>query len=326
MRCVVTGAAGFIGSHLCERLIADGHWVAGVDNLVTGRRDNLREIINHPRFAFVQEGVRSLKEQCDADWVFHLAALADIVPSIKDPTRYHEANVDGTVSFLEWCRRGNVKKFVYAASSSCYGIQGNYPINETHGCRPLYPYALTKYVGEQYVLHWSDVYRIPAISLRLFNVYGPRHRTTGNYGAMFGTWLAQMANDCPITIVGDGTQTRDFVYVTDVADAFVKAAESNKQGVFNIGSGETHSVRMIAEFLDAKRRIHIPKRPGEPDCTWAKIGMARRELNWKPKISIQDGVKILKEHLHEYASAPVWTPEKIKVATEDWFKHLGGIQ
>lgn len=323
MKCVVSGAAGFIGSHLCERLIDDGHLVIGVDNLVTGRRDNLKEIINHPRFAFSQQGIRSIKEVCDADWVFHLAALADIVPSVKDPMKYHETNVDGTVSFLEWCRRGNVKKFVYAASSSCYGLQGHYPINEEYTPNPMYPYALTKYIGEQYVRHWSKVYKIPAISLRLFNVYGPRHRTGGNYGAMFGTWLAQMANNQPITIVGDGSQTRDFVYVTDVADAFVKAAESDRQGVYNIGSGDSWSVREIAKMLGYNNWVYIPKRPGEPECTWAKTGMARRELKWKPEIDIKTGVKYLLEHLDDYKTAPVWTPEKIEVATKDWFQHLG---
>lgn len=326
MLAIVSGAAGFIGSHLCEELLSQGHDVIGIDNLTTGRRENLKTIASHPKFSFVLADIFDMESVHieEGSVIFHLAALADIVPSIEHPELYHNTNVTGTLKLLERARRAKVKKVVYAASSSCYGIQGAYRINEDYTPNPMYPYALTKYVGEQYVMHWSKVYKIPATSLRLFNVYGPRHRTTGNYGAMFGTWLAQMANDKPITIVGDGRQTRDFIYVKDVASAFIKAAESDKCGVFNIGSGETYSVRSVADMLDAKERVYIPLRPGEPHCTWAKIGKARGRLNWKPRVDMIDGVNILKSHLMDYKSAPVWSPEKIEVATRPWFTHLEG--
>lgn len=325
MRAVVTGAAGFIGSHLCEELLAQGHEVLGIDNLVTGRRENLKTFEKHVNFSFLLADIFGLTERGfqDGSVVFHLAALADIVPSIQNPEVYHNTNVTGTLKVLETARRGHIKKFIYAASSSCYGLQGNYPINEDYACNPMYPYAMTKYVGEQYVMHWNKVYKIPAVSLRLFNVYGPRHRTTGNYGAMFGTWLAQMANDQPITIVGDGTQSRDFIYVKDVARAFIKAAELEYRGIFNIGSGETFSVRMIADMLGAKNRVYIPKRGGEPICTWAKIAKARTVLKWKPIMEMNKGVDVLKEHLSEYKSAPVWTPDKIEVETKTWHQYLG---
>lgn len=325
MRAVVTGAAGFIGSHLCEELIARGHEVLGIDNLVTGRKENLASIEKHPKFHILLADISDFDSRSfeEGSVVFHLAALADIVPSVQNPERYHNTNVTGTLKILEVARRGKVAKFIYAASSSCYGLQGKYPINEVVSCAPMYPYALTKYVGEQYAMHWGQVYKIPVTSLRLFNVYGPRHRTTGSYGAMFGTWLAQMANDQPITIVGDGKQTRDFVFVKDVARAFVAAAESKHCGIYNIGSGDTYSVRSIADMLGAKKRVFIPKRPGEPDCTWAKIGQARRFLKWKPEASMECGVAVLKAHLDEYKAAPLWTPEKIAVATKPWFDHLG---
>ena len=324
MKAIVSGAAGFVGSHLCEELLANGHEVLGIDNLVTGRRENLKAIDGHHKFSFLLADIFDLDRAFEeGSIVFHLAALADIVPSIENPEKYHDTNVTGTLKVLEAARRGRVAKFIYAASSSCYGLQGQYPINEEYGCAPAYPYALTKYVGEQYVRHWGKVYKIPTTSLRLFNVYGPRHRTTGNYGAMFGTWLAQLANGLPITIVGDGTQTRDFVYVKDVARAFVAAAESEHSGVFNIGSGETFTVRMIADMLGATNRIHIPKRGGEPLCTWAKIAKARKLLAWKPEMEMNDGVQILKSYMNDYKSAPIWTPEKIEVATKVWHQYLG---
>lgn len=326
MKAIVTGAAGFIGSHLSEELLAQGHEVIGIDSLVTGRRENLKAIENHQKFSFIQEDILNLGDRKfdEGSVFFHLAALADIVPSVENPEKYHNANVTGTLRVLECARRSKAKRFLYAASSSCYGMQGKYPINEEHSCWPMYPYALTKYVAEQYVFHWSGLYGIQASSLRLFNVYGPRHRTAGSYGAMFGTWLAQMANGHAITIVGDGTQTRDFIYVTDVARAFVVAAQADYTGVFNIGSGETFTIRMIADFLEAKERVYIPKRPGEPGCTWAKITRARTKLKWKPRVEVRDGVKVLLSHLNEYKHAPLWTPEKIEVATKSWFEHLGG--
>jgi UDP-glucose 4-epimerase len=325
MKAIVTGAAGFIGSHLCEELLANGHEVVGIDNLVTGRRENLKSIDDHQKFSFIEADIFQLQDHgfVDDSVVFHLAALADIVPSIQNPEKYHNTNVTGTLKVLEMARRSKIKKLIYAASSSCYGLQGNYPVPETVSCKPMYPYAFTKYVGEQYVMHWSEVYKIPAVSLRLFNVYGPRHRTTGNYGAVFGTWLAQMANNKPITIVGDGLQTRDFVYVKDVAMAFVKAAEVPSRGIFNIGSGKTFTMRKVADLLMAESRVYIPSRPGEPVCTWAKIGMAKRSLGWKPNTSLRDGISELLNHISDYKTAPLWTPEKIEVATKDWHKYLG---
>ncbi|MCI0528151.1 MAG: SDR family NAD(P)-dependent oxidoreductase, partial [Nitrospira sp.] len=234
VQCLVTGGAGFIGSHLVERLLTDGHRVVVLDNFSTSGRENLNHIKDNPRLAVHQVDVTNSAEIqkffVGIDWVFHLAALADIVPSIQQPLAYHRANVDGTVSVLEVARSTKVRRFVYAASSSCYGIPDEFPTPETAPIRPMYPYALTKYVGEQYVLHWNKVYKLPCVSLRFFNVYGPRARTSGTYGAVFGVFLAQKLAGKPFTVVGDGTQTRDFTFVTDVADALVQAAESDLQG------------------------------------------------------------------------------------------------
>ena len=324
MKILLTGACGFIGSHLCEKLLASGHSVIGVDDLSNGKLSNVESIKDHPNFHLYLIDITSpyfgdAADLSDIDWIFHLAAKADIVPSIENPLIYHKTNVDGTIKMLELARRIKATRFIYAASSSCYGIPSEYPTPEAAPCHPMYPYALTKYVGEQYVLHWSKLYKIPAISLRLFNVYGPRHRTSGAYGAVFGVFLSQLANNKPITIVGSGEQKRDFTYVEDVADAFVAAADSNIQGVMNVGSDGCYSVNYLADLLGAKERINIPNRPGEPEITFAHTGKIFFNLAWRPKWSFEAGVSRMKELIGEYADAPLWTPEKIEKATEAWF-------
>lgn len=326
MKTLVTGGAGFIGSHLVDRLLNDGHQVVALDNFSTGRPDNLAHLRAKPNFCVHrvdvanQEVIQSHFES--AEWVFHLAALADIVPSIQDPMRYHHSNVDGTVSVLEAARTAGVKRFIYAASSSCYGIPDVYPTPETADIRPQYPYALTKCLAEQYVLHWGRVYKLPVLSLRLFNVYGPRSRTSGVYGAVFGVFLAQKLHGKPFTVVGDGTQTRDFTFVTDVVNAFVMAAESEiSNEVFNVGSGNTYSVNCLVELIGGDV-VHIPKRPGEPDCTQADISRIRRMLGWEPKVSFEEGVNILLENIDYWSDAPVWTPETASEATSEWFEYL----
>ncbi|HEX3869088.1 MAG TPA: SDR family oxidoreductase [Pirellulales bacterium] len=325
-RCLVTGGAGFIGSHLVDRLAAEGHEVIAIDNLVTGRRENLATAERSKRVKFVNADVGNfdaIKPAFDGvDWVFHLAALADIVPSMQKPLDYLHSNVVGTTNVVEAARLAGVSRFVYTASSSCYGIPDVYPTPETAEAKPQYPYALTKYLGEQTVLHWAQVYKLPSISLRLFNVYGPRSRTTGAYGAVFGVFLAQKLAGRPFTVVGDGTQTRDFTFVSDVVDAFVKAAQSNHTGrVYNVGSSGTYSVNRLVELIGGPK-TYIPKRPGEPDCTFAETSRIHEELGWKPIVSFEDGVKQMLASIENWRSAPVWDPESIATATQAWFAYL----
>ena len=325
MKTIVTGGAGFIGSHLVDQLLVLGHEVIVLDNFSTGRKENLEHIkdrilLIECNLALKGDWVKCFK---DVDWVFHLAALADIVPSIQKPEAYFNANVNGTYNVIEASKQAGVKKVVYAASSSCYGIPDKYPTPETAIIQPQYPYALTKRIGEELVLHWAQVYQLPAVSCRFFNVYGTRSRTSGTYGAVFGVFLAQKLANKPMTIVGDGTQTRDFTYVTDVANALVSAAKSDKVGeIYNIGSGNTVSINKLVELLGGEK-LNIPKRPGEPDCTFADISKIKSELNWTPKISIEDGVNLVLENIEYWRNAPVWTPDTIANETEDWFKYLG---
>jgi UDP-glucose 4-epimerase len=327
IKALVTGGAGFIGSHLVDRLLKDGHEVVVIDDFSNGRIENLSSHLDNNKLEVKKVDIANFIEIedyfKDVSWVFHLAALADIVPSIQEPLKYHRANVDGTISVLEASRKAGVKRFIYAASSSCYGIPDVYPTPETADIRPMYPYALTKYIGEQYVLHWGKVYDLPVISLRLFNVYGPRARTSGAYGAVFGVFLAQKLARKPFTIVGDGTQTRDFTFVTDVVEAFILAAISKlRNEIFNVGSDKHYSVNKLVELLGENEVVHIPKRPGEPDCTWADISKIKKYLSWQPKISFEDGVKIMLDNIDYWKDAPVWDMESIAKANKDWFKYL----
>ena len=214
------------------------------------------------------------------------------------------------------------KKFIYTASSSCYGIPKNYPTKETEIISTKYPYALTKKIGEDLIVHWSSLFKIPFISLRLFNVYGTRSRTSGTYGAMFGVFLAQKISGKPFTIVGNGKQTRDFTYVSDIIDALMISAKSKfSNEIFNVGSSRTISINRIVELLEGEK-IFIKKRPGEPDCTFADITKIRKKLGWYPKIGIEKGIKKLIKNIDYWNKAPVWTPEKIRQATKLWFKYL----
>jgi UDP-glucose 4-epimerase len=325
-RALVTGGLGFIGSHLVERLLADGGEVVVVDNQSTGRLSNLRAVEGHPRLKIVRadvadpasyqehfEGVRAL---------FHVAALADIVPSIQRPMEYYRSNVTGTAAVMECARHAGVRRVVYIASSSCYGIPDRFPTPESSAIRPEYPYALTKNLGEQIALHWGKLYGMGVVCPRLFNVYGPRARTTGTYGAVFGVFLAQKLAGKPLTIVGDGTQTRDFTYVLDVVEALVRAARSDVSGrAFNVGSGGTYSVNRLAQLIGGPT-VNIPKRPGEPDCTFADISLIRELLGWTPSIPFEEGVRRIMERIEDWRDAPVWTPDSIAVATKDWFRFL----
>jgi UDP-glucose 4-epimerase len=324
MKAIVTGGAGFIGSHLVDLLLKENIDVTVLDNFSTGRSENLNHVREQIKLVECDLSVKEdwIQHFDNADWVFHLAALADIVPSIQQPEAYFRANVDGTFNVLQAAKAANVQRFIYIASSSCYGIPDKYPTPENAEIRPQYPYALAKRMGEELVMHWAQVYNFPALSLRFFNVYGPRSRTSGTYGAVFGVFLGQKLAGKPYTVVGDGEQTRDFTFVTDIAQAISSAAKSDSTGeIFNVGSGATVSVNRLVELLGGEK-VNIPKRPGEPDSTFADISKIRRELGWEPQVAIEEGVAEILKQIDYWKDAPVWTPDSIAEATEDWFKYL----
>ncbi len=324
---VVTGGAGFIGSHMVDLLAERGYEVRVIDSLVGGREANLAHHSSNPRVKAEVRDIRGFEPDdplfAGARYVFHFAGIGDIVPSIEQPAEYMSTNVQGTVRMLECARHAGAAKFVYAASSSCYGL-ASVPTTEEHPIAPQYPYALSKYLGELAVMHWHQVYLLPANSIRIFNAYGIRSRTSGVYGAVFGVFLRQKLAGRPYTVVGDGTQKRDFIYGSDVAGAFLAAAETGKSGrCYNVGAGNPQSVNRLVELLGGPK-THIPKRPGEPDCTWADISRIRNELGWSPKVSFEEGVGRVVANIDYWREAPLWDADSIGKATESWFKYLGG--
>lgn len=325
MKSIVTGGGGFIGSHLCEKLIKLEHRIIVIDNFSVGKKKNLETIKNN--ITIINADIRNYGKIVNyfknVDNVFHLAALADIVPSIEKPNDYYSTNVSGTLNVLQASIKNKIKRFIYSASSSCYGVPKKYPTAETAEIDPKYPYALTKRLGEELVIHFAKIYNLNATSLRFFNVYGPRARTSGTYGAVFGVFLAQKLANQPYTVVGDGEQTRDFTYVSDVINVLTKVMNyKNLSGeILNVGSGQTISVNKIISLLKGPK-IKIPKRPGEPEATFADISKIKKLINWQPKISIEQGVKFLLNNIDNWRDAPVWTPQKIKKATAKWFFYL----
>jgi len=322
---IVTGGAGFIGSHMVDLLVERGFSVRVIDNMSGGRLDNIIQHKTNPNFELEERDIRGYKFGDsffkDVKYVFHFAGIGDIVPSIEHPMEYMSTNVQGTVQMLECARSANVSKFVYASSSSCYGL-ARVPTTEDHLIDTRYPYALSKYQGEQAAFHWHAVYGLPVNAIRIFNAYGTRSRTSGAYGAVFGVFLKQKIAGKPFTVVGDGLQTRDFLYVTDVAKAFLAAAETQRNGRFyNLGAGKPQSVNRLVELL-AGEVVHIPRRPGEPDCTWADISRITTELNWQPEISFEQGVEKIMQNIDYWKNAPLWEPRSIALATETWFKYM----
>ena len=323
--CIVTGGCGFIGSHLVEKLLSDNNKVVIIDDLSTGHIQNIKHLIKNKNLKLINKSILdpSIKKYFKkVEIVYHLAGQSDIVPSIENPTLYYDVNSTGTLKILNYVRDNRIKTYVYAASSSCYGIPKKYPTSEIAEINPRYPYALTKYFGEKLSLHWSKLYDFNCVSLRLFNVFGPRVRTTGHYGAVFGVFLSQLANKKPLTVVGDGEQKRDFTFVDDVVDAFVLAGKSKKSGVFNVGTSKPITINKVVKILKVKKIISLPTRPGEPFQTNADIRKIKKELKWFPKVKFEDGLKIMLKDIKKWKKAPLWNKHKIDIATKKWFKHV----
>ncbi len=323
---IVTGGAGFIGSHMVDLLLDRGYTVRVVDDFTGGHERNLAHLTGNADLTIDRTDIRDLDPSTrpfgNARFVFHFAGIGDIVPSIEQPIDYMDINVQGTVKVIECARAAGVEKVVYAASSSCYGL-ADVPTREDHPIDPKYPYALSKYQGEQAALHWQKVYGLPVNTIRIFNAYGTRVRTTGAYGAVFGVFFKQKLSGKPFTVVGDGTQGRDFLYVTDVARAFLAAAETEKVGeIYNLGAGDPQTVNRLVDLLGGDV-VYIPKRPGEPDCTWADISKITSDLDWAPEISFEEGVGRMVAEIENWRDAPLWDPASIDQATKTWFRYMG---
>jgi len=287
-KILVTGGAGFIGSNLVDKLVEVGHEVIIIDNLSTGKKENI-----NPAAKFVLADIRNFDEIKlyfnGVDWVFHTAALARVQPSIEDPKTFNDVNVNGTLNVLLAAKKAGVKKFIFSSSSSIYGNQTEMPLREDMPAQPISPYALQKYIGELYCRLFSEIYNLPTVSLRYFNVYGKRQPMEGAYALAIGIFTRQRLVGEPLTIVGDGEQRRDYINVDDVVKANILAAESDKVGrgeVINIGSGKNYSVNDLAKIFGGEN-IHLPPRI-EPRETLADNSLAKKLLGWEPKVNLPD--------------------------------------
>jgi UDP-glucose 4-epimerase len=301
MKCLVTGGAGFIGSNLVDKLISDGHEVTIVDNMSTGKKENI-----NPKAKLYVKDITQMRRNSDfhmfegIDVVFHLAALARVQPSIENPIEYHDANVNGTLNLLKASVDYGVKRFVFSSSSSVYGNVEQLPTPEEHELNPISPYALHKLIGEQYCKLFSELYDLETVCLRYFNVYGERQNTEGAYCLVMGIFAGQLLRGEPMTINGDGENRRDFTYVGDVVDANVRCMDYSSElngDVFNIGNGDNRSVNQIANMLSENGdRVNRPP-VIEPKETLADNSKAREFLGWKPTNKIEDWIVKYKEEI-----------------------------
>jgi len=296
-KCLVTGGAGFIGSNLVDALVERGDEVVIIDNLSSGQKENI-----NPKADFHEVDIRELDKIkplfSGVDYVFHLAAYARVQPSIEDPVTANDINLNGTLNVLVSARDAGVRKVVYSASSSAYGNQEDMPLREDMPAHPLSPYGLQKYMGELYCRLFSDIYELPTVSLRYFNIYGPRQVLEGAYCLVMGIFVRQRLHGESMTIAGDGEQRRDFTSVHDAVRANILAAESDQVGngeVVNIGRGKNYSVNELAEMIGGPTK-HIEPRI-EPRETLADNSRAKELLGWQPQVNLPDWLEEYKKEM-----------------------------
>jgi UDP-glucose 4-epimerase len=299
MKILVTGGAGFIGSNLVDKLINEGHKVFVIDNLSTGKKENLNK-----KAIFYKADICDLNKILPLfkriDYVFHLAANPRVVFSVENPIESHKVNVNGTLNVLYASYKNKVKRLIFASSAAVYGDIKKLPLKENMTPKPISPYGLHKLIGEYYCKLFSDLYNLETVCLRYFNVYGPRMDPNGPYALVIGKFLKLRKENKPLTIYGDGKQTRDFVYVDDVVKANILAMKSKKVGsgeVINICSGKNYSINYIAKLIGGKK-IYLPARKGEIKHVLGDNSLAKKLLGWKPEISLEEGIKKCKEYFY----------------------------
>jgi len=297
IKVVVTGGAGFIGSHLVRQLLKEDYEVVVIDNLYSGKKENIPA-----RAQFFNADIRNVKDIeplfKNAKYVFHLAAIPSVQYSIENPAETNDVNLDGTVSVLMAAKNAQVKRVVYSASSAVYGDAEKLPITERESPKPKSPYALQKYASELYAKLFSEMHGLETVNLRYFNVYGDGQPSVGAYASVIAKFLDLKKQNKKLTIVGDGNQTRDFVHVSDVARANIMAAKSNKVGrgeSINIGSGKKYSVKEIAKIIGGETEFLPPRI--EPKDSLADISLAESLLGWKPEITLENGLKELLQNI-----------------------------
>ncbi len=288
---LVTGGCGFIGSHIVDKLILLGHDVRVIDDLSAAENE---KFYYNDQAVYYEKDIS--KDDCSSvfhnvDYVFHLAARSRIQPTIGSPGSCFEVNVVGTQRVLEWSKQNNVKKIIYSGTSSLYGHKNFPPFSPSMGADCLNPYSLSKYMGENICKLYYDLYDLPSIVLRYFNVYGPREPIKGDYAPVIGLFKRQAKGNKPMTIVSPGTQRRDFTYIDDVVESNICAMGSNVNSfkVYNVGTGKNYSMLELAEMILPKSSYaFIEKRPAEVSETLANIDDTINDLNWKPKYDLKE--------------------------------------
>lgn len=323
IRSLVTGAAGFLGSHLVDHLIKEGHEVIALDNEANGTWENLAQWSNHPRFKKVHQDILELS--CDdphfqnLDYIFHLAGLECPISSIKNPEVFFTTNVNGTIKVLQAARQSDLKKFIFASSSSIYGVAST-PTLETDSTHPLTPSGLSKLQAEEAVFHWGELFSLPTVSLRIFNAYGPRNISRLFPGSVFSLWMKQKAEGMNLTIVGNGQHARDFVYCTDVSNAlYIAAIEGNDGEAYNVGSGRSIELCELATLLKSKT-TSLKDLKDEPIKVWADISKFQFDCNWQPRVPIESGVAFSLDVLEDWNKAPLWDTSKLDSFFSTWFE------
>jgi UDP-glucose 4-epimerase len=304
MSVLVTGGAGFIGSHLVERLLKKGYSVVVLDDLSSGKTENLD--LRNRKLLFLKGDIRNkeivTRALKDVEVVFHLAALIDVPFSIQNPLLVNQVNVCGSLNILEESVKNNVEKFIYASSCAVYGESQYLPINEEHPTNPLSPYAVSKLAVEKYCQVFNRLHGLKTVSIRLFNVYGPRQKSDSPYSGVISRFVHLLRSGELPVIFGDGSQTRDFVYVLDVVDAFYKAMSSKEcVGEINVGSGKETSIKELAEVLMEKfglkkaELIYMEPRAGDIKRSRANIEKAKHILGYMPHFTLENGLNLLLE-------------------------------
>jgi len=300
-RTVVTGGAGFIGSHLAEELASRGYYVVILDDLSTGRTENIEVLLQNKDVQFVQGSITNLpllhKLFQGVESVFHQAAIPSVPRSIENPLASHEVNITGTMNVLLAAMDNHVKKVIYASSSSVYGDTPTLPKREDMPPNPQSPYAVTKLAGEYYCRVFQEVYGLPTVCLRYFNVYGPRQDPNSQYAAVIPRFISRVSQGEPPVIYGDGKQTRDFTFVEDAIEANILAAENEATAVFNIGRGEKISINQLAELIISLagsnlKPVHSAPRPGDIRHSLADICRAQA-FGYTPRYDLEQGLRKL---------------------------------